>query len=182
MRRAVIPVALLLAGLACGESTSPDSGCTSRDDGSMDLNTFASLFNGIQPSLSTVSNGRRSAVWYAPTLIDLCVAAPEGGNTATFGVTFVGTTPADMTASGTATTSVIFQPYSVELGRYANGFQGELDDIGLVQASSDGKHATVVLALRLNFPTKGSDAADIAYLQSLVSALSISWTFQKLEP
>jgi hypothetical protein len=181
MRRAIIPVALLIAGLAC-DSTSPASGCTSRDDGSMDLNTFASLFNGIQPSLTSVNSGRRTAVWYAPTLIDLCVAAPEGGNTASFGVTFVGTTPADMTASGTATTSVILNPYSVDLNRFANGFQGRLDNIGLVQASSDGKHATVVLGLRLNFPTKGSDAADIAYLESIVNALSISWTFQKLEP
>jgi hypothetical protein len=181
MRRAVIPAALLIAGLAC-DSTAPASGCTSRDDGSMDLNDFASLFNGIQPSLATVNNGRRTAVWYSPILSDLCVAAPEGGNTASFGLTFFGSTPADMSASGTATTSVVLNPYSVELNGYANGFQGRLEKIGLVQASSDGMHASVVLALRLNFPTKGSDAADIAYLQSIVSALSISWTFQKLEP
>jgi len=181
LQRSALPV-LLAAGLACNSSnTDPSSGCTARADGQF-RPVGGELYNSVQPSMTNVINGRRDVVWYASLLGDICVAAPEAGNTATFSLFFLTGTPQRVTVSGQATTSIVYQPYTVQLTRFGNYFQGRLDNIGLLQGSADGKHAVVQLSIRLNIPTQGSNAADLAFVQGIVDYLEIDWTFQTLTP
>jgi len=173
----------LLAGLGCTD-TGPDisKDCTARNDGEFNLQTPAELFGSTQ-AIAGLSGNVRSFTWVAPLLGDLCVAAPESGNSVTFQFTYdVQNTPETLTAQGRVITSVILQPYSVAVVRAGIFYHGTVDNIGLAQASSDGKHALVSLELRVSFPTLGSLAADQAAIRSWVTGVTIAWHFQTLTP
>jgi len=184
MRVAARPLLFLpLAGLACGggatDSNTPSSGCTGFNTNFLVLTGVAEEFTAQNPNTLLVDQTR--SYYWEVNLNNLCVAAPERYNLVSFsfrvepGIT-------DVTATGYVYAAVGFLPQSKTLTKTGQNFLGLVSDIGLLQGSPDGRHGSVFISLQVSFPTRGTAAADNAYIRSFMDEVHVSWHFETLTP
>ena len=134
---------------------------------------------GSSISGNTLINGVRTYRIEVTDLELLCVAAPESGNTVNF--TIENISP-DITAVGEVQPAEGYTPYRVNLTRLSSSFtlHGSITNIGLRQGSADGKHGYAEIRMFISLPAHTDESFDRNFLISVLTKLTVDWSFYHL--
>ncbi len=166
--RDAVSTAPIVADTACGSLTADDALLQAPQD----------TLIGSAGTATGVSQGTR--VYAFSFLVrDLCTTSPVADNIINFRVTLSDTLPAGASIDGLVyySSNPAVPPREVTLSRAPTHYVQYFGQIAAVDPAPDTAgvaHADLVTSLQISFPTRGSTAADRAFLAPLLTSVDVT--------